>query len=150
LVAAISKRREEEQRRKRESGVRVRRSTQARHAPLDSDRSAAGDAPGAGLPSSPAPSAADPDRSAAATDRSIREEAMAIELLLERTSERLSRMTASPLSRELGLVVERYRHSVGEWAVQPPTLVQRIILLDCVRGLHDRVVTRSAREPPRK
>ena len=149
-MAAIGKRREEELRRKRESGVRVRGSTQVRRPPPVSDRSAAGDAPRAGLPSSPAPPAADPHRSAAATDRSIREEARAIELLLERTSERLSRMTATPLSRELGLVVERYRHAVGEWAAQPPTLVQRIILLDCVKGLHDRVVTRSAREPPGK
>jgi hypothetical protein len=116
-VAAVGKRSEDEQRReRRESGVRARNGARQRHP------------------------------STATVDPSIREEALAIERLLDQSSERLSRMTATPLSRELNLVIERYRCAVREWPVQIPTPVQRFVLLDCVKALHDRVVLRSARE----
>jgi hypothetical protein len=76
-------------------------------------------------------------------DPGIRDDAARIELLLDQTSERLFRMTETPLRRELTLVVERYRRALGEWEGHALTPVQRVILLDCVKALHDRVVSRS-------
>jgi hypothetical protein len=156
VVAAIGKHREGEQNRKRsESGVRLRarRSVQLRgSSPLASELSATSRA--LGSPDAPSSSAGlaneghEPAPSFAWGDPSIHEDALHIERLLDQTGQCLSRMTQAPLRRELTLVVERYRHSVGEWAARAPTWVQRIILLDCVKALHDRVVSRTTRAPP--
>jgi hypothetical protein len=125
-VAAIGKRRADAQKgRRRESGMRAR----GIHEPgADSPR----DSDGNLLPTGWVDGAiADAGR---------------IENLLDQTSERLLRMTETPLRRELSLVVERYRRALREWGGQRPTPVQQIILFDCVKALHDRVVLRSRRD----
>ena len=71
------------------------------------------------------------------------EDASVIERLLDDASERLAQTPETPLRRELYLVVERYRHALREWRTQPPTHLQQIILVDCVKALQHRVASRS-------
>jgi hypothetical protein len=128
-VAAIGKRRDEAagaKGKRRESGIR-------RREVLDD-----GGKPSA-TPVSATPSPADP------SDAGVARDAATIGALLERTARRLAHMPDTPLRRELHVVVERYRRALVDWANDMPTPVQRVILLDCARALHDRVVSRSKR-----
>ena len=81
-------------------------------------------------------------------DVSVVEDASIIERLLDDTSRRLAETPPTPLRRELYLVVERYRRALREWATLPPTRLQRDILIDCVKALHQRVASRSWRKFP--
>jgi hypothetical protein len=76
------------------------------------------------------------------------EDASTIERLLDDTSKLLAETPDTPLRRELCLVVERYRYTLGAWSNLPPTRLQRVILIDCVRALHQRVASRSWRKLP--
>jgi hypothetical protein len=86
--------------------------------------------------------------SQAAVPRGAAEDALAIEQLLNETSAWLAQTAETPLRRELTLLVERYRRALREWPTQPPTQLQRDILIDCVKSLHRRVASRSFRKPP--
>jgi hypothetical protein len=127
-VAAIGKRRVDAQKdKRRESGLRPRSAVE----------------PGAGQ----SPGAKPPTPTLAPVDLPASDDAANIARLLDRTAERLLRMTETPLRRELSQVAERYRRALGEWENQTLTPVQRVILFDCVKALHDRVVSRSIRDP---
>jgi hypothetical protein len=148
-VAAIGKRREDgQQRKRRESGVRRKdREQEVVDAPPKSLHPAGPPARGgAALPHSQSDALSDWGGVPGPTDPRIQEDAATIEWLLDQAWQRLSRMPEAPLCRELRLVVDRYRRAVREWTAQPPTQVQRAILLDCVKALHGRVVSRSSRE----
>lgn len=130
-MAAIGKRRADAQKgNRRASGMRPR----------------GNDEPGADVPTASAQS----PQPSMSFEEAIPADAARIALLLDRTSERLLRMTETPLRRELSLVVERYRRALREWTGQKPTPVQQVILFDCVKALHDRVVLRSTRDPHTK
>jgi hypothetical protein len=76
----------------------------------------------------------------------VQDEAALIGRLLDWTSRRLAQMPDTALKRELRLVVDRYRRALADWMKQPPTPVQRTVLLDCVKALHDRVASRSTKD----
>jgi hypothetical protein len=148
-VAAIGKGREGEQERKRrKSGVRRRDGEREAVDMPPMSAHPAGPPVREDAPRQPSQSDARSERGGALgpTDPRIREDdAASIEWLLDEASRHLSHMPDAPLCRELRLVVYRYRRAVREWTGQSPTEVQRAILLDCVRALHGRVVSRSSR-----
>jgi hypothetical protein len=137
-VAAIGKgRNRAEKRYRRESGVRPRRLDEsAAPSPVGTEAAAS--------------KAAVPGRWRSRVGSSVVQEAAIIEWLLDRISERLSGMADTTLRRGLSLVVERYERVLVEWSVQAPTPEQRIMLLENVNALHDRVVCQSTKEPPAK
>lgn len=87
-------------------------------------------------------------QNAAEKNQSAAEDAVTIERLLDETSRRLAHTPETPLRRELSLVLERYRRTLRDWPTQPPTPLQREILIDCVKALHHRVASRSFRKLP--